>query len=431
MKYQQPYGVSDPNAAYINGNPSTGTMGSIPPAASIEYPQREIVNFITASGLSPTDADLVQLAKAVQNGFVNFGADQGTPNQIAVTLHPPITAYTIGLRLFIKMAYANTTQVVVNVNAIGGVPLVHADLSQLIGAELKVGQMIECIFDGANFQMMSGGSGGGIILMTAPRSVYVNAATGNDTAYDGSQATVSTTHGPFKTIQRALAEMTKYNLGGWDFNIYLADGTYNISASITMPTPNGSGRVVLIGNHATPAAVLVYNNGTGGCFVFSGGGNWSLDGLAFQTTATTPTDGAECLDVQGGCDLVAIALSFGSCAGSHFWIDGGGAVTVVGPIYITGSPVNSHISCTAGSVYQNYQATSPALLFNGFTCFAFVYSSGASYVEASYASITAGGVANCAKYYAVANGIVDVLGRGASYLPGTIAGVQTTGGQLI
>ena len=54
MKYNQPYGVSDPNAPYINGNPTTGTMGSIPPAASIEYPQREIVNVISNGGLTPT-----------------------------------------------------------------------------------------------------------------------------------------------------------------------------------------------------------------------------------------------------------------------------------------------------------------------------------------------------------------------------------------
>ena len=47
MQYNQPYGVSDPNAPYINGNPTTGTMGSIPPAASIEFPQREIVDVIS------------------------------------------------------------------------------------------------------------------------------------------------------------------------------------------------------------------------------------------------------------------------------------------------------------------------------------------------------------------------------------------------
>jgi hypothetical protein len=41
VKYNQPYGVSDPNAAYVNGDPSAGIQGSIPPAASIEYPHRQ------------------------------------------------------------------------------------------------------------------------------------------------------------------------------------------------------------------------------------------------------------------------------------------------------------------------------------------------------------------------------------------------------
>ena len=52
MKYNQPFGISDPNAAYINGNPTTGTMGSIPPAASVEFDQREIVALIAATGLA-------------------------------------------------------------------------------------------------------------------------------------------------------------------------------------------------------------------------------------------------------------------------------------------------------------------------------------------------------------------------------------------
>ena len=46
MLYNQPFGITDPNAPYINGNPNTGTMGSIPPALSIEHPQREIVKVI-------------------------------------------------------------------------------------------------------------------------------------------------------------------------------------------------------------------------------------------------------------------------------------------------------------------------------------------------------------------------------------------------
>lgn len=46
MKYNQPYLNPDTDAPFYNGNSETGTMGSIPPAASIEHPQREIVKVI-------------------------------------------------------------------------------------------------------------------------------------------------------------------------------------------------------------------------------------------------------------------------------------------------------------------------------------------------------------------------------------------------
>jgi hypothetical protein len=77
MKYNQPFGISDPEAAYVNGNPSTGVMGSIPPAASVEYDQREIIavikyafdkgliDFNNVPCAAPTNADLTQLLKAI------------------------------------------------------------------------------------------------------------------------------------------------------------------------------------------------------------------------------------------------------------------------------------------------------------------------------------------------------------------------------
>jgi hypothetical protein len=65
MKYTQPFGVVDPNASYVNGNPATGTAGSIPPAAALEAAQREIVNCITQAGLTPDPANLTQLWQAI------------------------------------------------------------------------------------------------------------------------------------------------------------------------------------------------------------------------------------------------------------------------------------------------------------------------------------------------------------------------------
>lgn len=77
MKYQPPFlesmldpvnGIhnTDANAPYVNGDPRIGRKGSIPPAASFEHAQREIMKVITESGQTPDHTDLEQLWKALK-----------------------------------------------------------------------------------------------------------------------------------------------------------------------------------------------------------------------------------------------------------------------------------------------------------------------------------------------------------------------------
>ena len=66
MKYNQPHNETDPNATYKDFNLDTGEAGSIPPAIAIEAPQREIVNAITAAGLTPDADDNTQLSQAIK-----------------------------------------------------------------------------------------------------------------------------------------------------------------------------------------------------------------------------------------------------------------------------------------------------------------------------------------------------------------------------
>lgn len=66
MKYVPPLGSADPNTSYQDGNPEAGILGSIVPAAAIERPQREILNVLTAAGLTPSDTDLTQLLAAIR-----------------------------------------------------------------------------------------------------------------------------------------------------------------------------------------------------------------------------------------------------------------------------------------------------------------------------------------------------------------------------
>jgi hypothetical protein len=107
MQYNQPFGIADPNAAYINGNPSTGTQGSIPPAASIEYPQREIANLISDGGLTPSNGDLRQLGRSLQSGHIWYGVDTGVKNAVQVSLTPAPLTYYDGMFAWILPAFTN------------------------------------------------------------------------------------------------------------------------------------------------------------------------------------------------------------------------------------------------------------------------------------------------------------------------------------
>ncbi|MBP2560860.1 hypothetical protein J2857_003629 [Neorhizobium galegae] len=85
MKYKAPYGNPDPNAAYVDRNTAAAVRGSVPPAAAIEHPQREIMAVITAAGLPPSDVDLTQLLQAINALIAAATGGEGDPNYVLMT----------------------------------------------------------------------------------------------------------------------------------------------------------------------------------------------------------------------------------------------------------------------------------------------------------------------------------------------------------
>jgi hypothetical protein len=434
MKYNQPYGISDPNGAYINGDPSTGTQGSIPPAASIEYPQREIVNMLTYSSLTPGNADLAQLSKAIQSGVVNFALDTGLVNQIAITPTLPITSYKLGLRFIVKMGFQNTSNMTVNVSSVGSVQLVHTDGTQINAWELIAGQLIDIAYDGTKFQLIAGGVAGGVVTLKAPQHLYVNNTTGNDT-FDGTSPTISgAVTGPFKTVQRALVVMQQYNLGGWDFYIHVADGTYSSTLPVDFPVPNGSGRVHMVGNASNPAAVSIINSGNGSAWRMFNGGNYFIDGFAFSSTAALAGSGdnGNGIWIQGGTYLNINAVSWGSVPAVHFLCGPNASALVFGPITITGGAPTAHQHAYAnGTLYNNIPTTPNLTISSAVTIGTFCWATNGGQARPMYGTITGAGNVTGKKYDAIGNGVVDSNGRGVSYLPGTVAGTTSTGGQYL
>ena len=261
MKYTQPYGVTDPNASYINGNPATGTMGSIPPAESVEHDQREIVALIAATGQTPVGSDLTQLLKAVKladvHNYFKFGTNGGSASAWSMAcptfaVMPPPAGTTVWFKPGLPSVAGGTT---FSVNGSVPAPVVYNDLVGVSVGDISNTAWLLMFFDGTHWLIIAGSSrqAGTIPLLTRATDWYVNGTTGDDT-WDGSVPTHATaTTGPFRTMQRAADEVVKYNQNGYNQTIHVADGVY---ANVKFKQTNGSGTVIVQGNDASTAKSL-------------------------------------------------------------------------------------------------------------------------------------------------------------------------------
>ena len=157
MKYQAPYGVLDPNAGYVNGDPSIGRAGSIPPAAAFEEPMREIVQCITGTGLTPSDADLTQLWKAMQIApwIQEYCVDTGSANVYSASLTPAPTQMYVGMQVAVKIANDCTGPCTLNINGLGAHAIKRATGANPNAGDLKANQVACFVYDGANWQIIN------------------------------------------------------------------------------------------------------------------------------------------------------------------------------------------------------------------------------------------------------------------------------------
>jgi Concanavalin A-like lectin/glucanases superfamily len=161
VKYVPPYGVTgNPDASYVNGDPSIGRQGSIPPAAAFENPQREIVNLISDAQQTPSDADLHQQTRAVRDGKLTFCIDSGPLNQIQVQIPgPPLTAYTAGLMINVLVAHTNTGPTRISIGSLNPTAVKRPDGSELSASDLLAGMVATLVCDGTYFQCINIGTG--------------------------------------------------------------------------------------------------------------------------------------------------------------------------------------------------------------------------------------------------------------------------------
>lgn len=370
----------------------------------------------------------VMLLRSVQNliqrGQVLFGRDTGTLNAVVVTLSPAPAEYKAGMTIRVLMANVPTGPCVINCNGLGNMPITLGAGLALRGNEWSVGQIVEMTCDGTQFQCI------GLVArqpLMANTTLYVNGATGNDSTYDGSAAAVSGTHGPFKTIGRAMLYAAAFGPSAYSITINVAAGTYPEGVS----TPSYAIPFVIInGVPGSPSSVVVTGAANTHTFLAIGPNLMTVQNL---TSIGHPTGASNSCFIAGTGATLYTQNTITGAANFSIFEAIGPATMVPGNNTFTGNCAQCFAALNGGYLPLGNNVGN-FVIGNAIsvTAFASAFSGGNIAMTAGFQpSFTNPGNVSGLKYSASGNGVINTAGMGESYFPGTAAGVKATGGQYI
>ena len=265
-------------------------------------------------------------------------------------------------------------------------------------------------------------------VLSQDLTLYVNPTTGND-ANDG-----KTTATAFRTIQTAINSLYWfYDLGGYNVVIKLAAGTYNYNvngstAAIFYGMPEGA-RPFGITIRGEPLAqeTVVINATNSNCMHCAFGVSINIDGIRFQSSGSvwTPVlaQGAS-LTVHQNSWAKITNCTFATSGQLQIWVLRASVVTIEGNNNkFSGGGVWCCIAQETGLVYS--QNTVITYVGNP----TYTYNMAAQYVGMVWLEgVTFVGTVVGLRYIVSANGNIQTIGAGPNYIPGTIAGSASSGG---
>ncbi|MGN7829740.1 glycine-rich domain-containing protein [Agrobacterium radiobacter] len=119
------------------------------------WPIGNIWNMLLQSGITPDTDKLLDLARAVQAGKVNYAAIGGSANALTMTLSPAPASWSVLIGTPIRgiITTTNTGACTLNVNGLGAKPIKIDNGSDPIAGDLKSGSVAVFIYDGTNVQI--------------------------------------------------------------------------------------------------------------------------------------------------------------------------------------------------------------------------------------------------------------------------------------
>ncbi|MQB37583.1 hypothetical protein DXT97_12355 [Agrobacterium tumefaciens] len=375
------------------------------------WPVGNIWNMLLQSGITPDTDKLLDLARAIQSGKVNFAVAAGTANALTAALSPVPASLSAGLTLLLNVTTPNTGAATLNLNGFGVKPIVNIFGAALSGGELM--GLVRLDYDGTQWRSLVTTAG-----LTANRTYYVNASTGSDT---NSGLTAGTA---LATIQKAVNVVSLVNLNGFTATISVADGTY---ADFGTKALTGSGSVQITGNVTSPQNVQV-NGASGRSGIFVAHSGYTFEGLSPLGNGS----GVPNISIAAPVNIGAMYHRAAPANAAQILVGLGAAVTISGKHTIAGN-ATAHIYANNGGSIQSSTTLQPVMEFVASSNFTegVVLSANGSFVGVTYSSFITPGLAPGKKFTAAVNGVINVNGAGINYFPGASAGTTATGGQYV
>lgn len=119
------------------------------------WPIGNIWNMLLQSGITPDTDKLLDLARAVQSGKVNYATIGGSANALTMALSPAPTSWAslIGTPIRGVITTTNTGACTLNINGLGVKPIKIDNGNDPIAGDLKSGSVAVFVYDGTNVQI--------------------------------------------------------------------------------------------------------------------------------------------------------------------------------------------------------------------------------------------------------------------------------------
>jgi len=245
-------------------------------------------------------------------------------------------------------------------------------------------------------------------VLSAARTYYVR-TDGNDS----NTGLANTAGGAFLTIQKGIDVAAGLDSSIYDVTIQIADGTY--TGVMVAKSMSGSGKIIIQGNAATPANVIISNAGN----LFSNSQPHTVYTLKDLKFADGHTFGMYC---EAGSNTKFSNLVFGSGVG-HLYTIGYAFIEATGNYSITGGAV-FHLGSNCGTI----KISSVTATLTGTPAFSGAFATAGFLGYFQIVTTTFTGAATGSRYSVTTNAAVQVNGHAEPYLPGNAAGTTATGG---